>query len=335
MEAQPPQARPKVAILRRTLRVLDAQPARRYEEIRSFVDVGYIERAEAALKVQVESVSQQRNAAVAVIVENEDQLSRFWQAAGSPGVDHVQWAREETQREREDPVPIVTAIETANARYVAAKGNFERYEQGLARLEVADEAVAAAQRLLAAATDAEAAGAPDTLGLLEAAEEYLAHDHQNPAECPLCGSPDRAAGLLSRVRDRIGSMQALQGALRQHTQAQIVREAASAALAAIEGDYENPAEKLSSPRQPVIGRSTPPPRRFLSRHLMLLMFLPGLSNARRCSKRGRPSGLGSKTRVSFSPRCGRLSTTTTATLQNKQTSRHLTQTAVGPRNCPH
>jgi recombinational DNA repair ATPase RecF len=245
VEAQPSEARPRVAILRRTqiLRVLDAQPARRYEEIRSFVDVGHIEQAEASLKVQVDSVSQQRNAAVAVIVENEDQLSRFWQAAGSPGVDHLEWAREETDREREDPAPVVAAIDAANGRYLAAKTNLERYEAGLARLTVADEAVATAQRVQAAAVDAEA-GATDTLGLLEAAEEYLAHDHQDPTECPLCGSPDRAAGLLGRVRERIGSMQAIQDALRQLAQAQAVRVAASAALGAIEGDYQADREAL-------------------------------------------------------------------------------------------
>ncbi|MBI3890349.1 MAG: AAA family ATPase [Candidatus Wallbacteria bacterium] len=236
---EPEAARPRVAVLRRPqiLRLIDAQPHKKYEEISRFVDVGKIEAAESGIQGLVDELEAKLNSGVLVTVTNEEQIARFWEAAGSPGTDAISWAVTALEQPDADALVVVDKLTHAEE----ALGVLSGYQPRLTaahETQAAAEAALADARAIEAAVDVGAMGEPETLGILEAAESYLADTEHDATTCPLCRSSEKAAGLLGAVRDRLRSMHELQAASRRTAETSRRVQDAQAGISAIGEQYE-------------------------------------------------------------------------------------------------
>lgn len=207
----PPEHRPRVEVLRRAqiLSLVEAKPAERYAAISRFIDVSGIEASEAALGDAIRNIEKSLEIAEARLQENRDTLQQFWEEAGRPGTNPLQWAEVETQQEAKphaDEIKALAVLQSAYARLTDYPAQLNAAEQSQQQAAVAVEA---AQQQLEAALATAAKDAAQMVRLLEAAKSYFAQQAEAPT-CPLCGSAERASGLAQRIDERIGSFTTLQ-----------------------------------------------------------------------------------------------------------------------------
>ncbi|MDR3569324.1 MAG: AAA family ATPase [Syntrophobacteraceae bacterium] len=235
----PPENRPGVEVLRRKqiLALIEATPSNRYESIRRFIDVSGIEASEETLKGLIRDLNRGRDIAAARVQENIDELRRTWETAGSPGKAPFSWATAEAARDAK-------TLETEISNLVALQDAYKRMTAHPDQLISAEESLKDAQNFDAAAINSVeecakdvAKDARETVGLLEAAQDYLAKN-PSPFVCPLCESREKAADLARRVEERLSKFSSLQAALKLKTAAEESIRTAISKIEACRASFE-------------------------------------------------------------------------------------------------
>ena len=218
---QPPAERPLVEVLRRTsiLGLMEATPGDRYNAIGRFVNVSAVEQSEGTLRTLIREQNSSRDQAVARVDENFQAIERFWVNAGSPGADAFAWAKIEALRDPNEAAAEVQALNDLQAAYARLAGHSAQIKaaaDGLAKARAAESESMANQSTVLQQVSSDAA---ELTALLRAAAHYLAK-HRDGQVCPLCESPDKAAGLAARVSARITTFSSVQAAQTVVSQAQ-------------------------------------------------------------------------------------------------------------------
>lgn len=225
--AIPPEHRPRVEVLRRSqiLSLVEAKPADRYAAISRYIDVSGIETSEAALRELIRDLNKNREVAVARVQENRDTIRQFWETAGKPSPNPLQWAEAESQRDATAYDAELNALDRLQTAY-------NRLVDYPTRLQAAESAVATARATVTVAeSEVErslqfiAQDASEMVDLLESARRYLSA-HPNPVTCPLCESTNNLSGLDQRISARINSFTTIRSARsQQRTAAQQLQQA--------------------------------------------------------------------------------------------------------------
>lgn len=211
--AAPPEARPDVEVLRRSqiLSLIQATPGDRYEAIKRFIDVSAVETSENALKKSIDDLKQGRQIALARLQENKETVRQFWEAAGKPIKNPMEWAEKESNREPETFDEEINKISDLQTAY----SNLLDYPE---RILSERESLTAANKMLSEAIEDEkknldlvSKDASETLMVLQAAQTYLIKN-PTPAICPLCESSEKVNDLSNRITDRLSVFSSLQTA---------------------------------------------------------------------------------------------------------------------------
>jgi energy-coupling factor transporter ATP-binding protein EcfA2 len=211
----PEALRPRVEVLRRTqiLALIEAKPADRYSAISRFIDVTPIEASEASLRELVRLLKESQEIAVARVRENLDAVIQFWETAGKPGKDHLEWAQAESKRDPSASAAELTALD-------ALQKAFGRLSDYPAQLKLLEEAIQTSKEAaLTASQSADecaqsiSSDAGESVNIFEAAKGYF-HKHPTPTVCPLCDSAENVDGLAQRIIQKLGLFSSLQIALR-------------------------------------------------------------------------------------------------------------------------
>lgn len=198
--------RPKVAVLRRSeiLGLIEAKPADRYAQISRFVDVSGVEASEASLRKLVLDKTAEYNTATTRVSENQSEIERFWNQAGTPGSNAVEWARLEVQKDESHLDTRKAAIDRLNAAWDRIALHPQKVAGLISQLKAAKDAQQQAEIELAEIKDSVASDYLAVIDLLKAAQaHFLKHPH--PTVCPLCESNEKAADLVEVVDQRIQS----------------------------------------------------------------------------------------------------------------------------------
>lgn len=244
--AMPPEARPRVEVLRRTqiLSLIEATPGDRYAAIRRFVDVSGVEESEAALRQLISDLTDGREVAVARVQENEDAVRQFWEAAGKPTKEPFVWAEAESSRDTNAFDSEISALSALRAAYDRLTDYPDRLQSAGQALGVANDSASAARKRAEECLQGISQDAGEVVEVLQAARNYLAK-HPAPTVCPLCESSEKTADLSSRITQRLSAFSSLQTAQAQaksseqavqrgEQQVQIMRESAKQHVAAFE-----------------------------------------------------------------------------------------------------
>lgn len=195
-----PASRPRAIILRKTqiLTIIDAQPAKRYEEFSRFVAVPHVEQAENTLREAVREVQVSFDETTHVLTEALDTLKRLWEADGSSDGDYLAWAKKRASSESQSLSTSSQQLSALLSELGSASDAFSRVEN--ARKQDADNQILLdkANSDLQAAQKAHAAAENELLKLLESAETYLKSRPQLK-ECPVCERKVDIAELLARL----------------------------------------------------------------------------------------------------------------------------------------
>lgn len=202
-----PELRPTVAILRRAsmLKLLEADPAKRYEAIKDFIDVDRVQRAEDALRKALKNVEIELNSAVSQVQGNLDILVGFWMTAGQPGVSALEWAKGRATSDPELLHTQLALLRAVRATFRDLTPFVAKHQNAVASTQTAGQAAQDAAEAYQQALERVEAGAEAMMDILSAAEEYLAPQKEVPT-CPLCTSAEKAKDLKAAVTSRLEAL---------------------------------------------------------------------------------------------------------------------------------
>jgi DNA repair exonuclease SbcCD ATPase subunit len=202
---------PGILVLRRRelLKLIETQPAKRYEAIKSFIDVAEVDKAEAALRVDLVAVDKQFGNAKAARDQAQKSLHAFWEQekqAHETEAEPLGWAE---QRIAED----LTALESQASHLETLLSGIKTLLTATASWQQAHETrddctlkVEAAKAKLADTNRSEDTRRTDLIGLLTSAKKYLAPPAA-PTSCPLCANDVQAESLRQRIEDQLHQLQ--------------------------------------------------------------------------------------------------------------------------------
>lgn len=208
--------RPVMKVLRRkSLQAfIDADPAQRYREVSTFLDIPQIEVSESSLRIAAKQAEDRYNAAAQASEQARQHLYGLWEAEGKSGGDGqpdsaIRWARQQAQADPEQ----LTQKKATQAQRIASVEALLRAssasQQAGANLKAAQQQQQAAQEQLQRVEKDAANGSATLVTLLEDAKTYL---EATPEEdtCPVCETTRIVpAQLVERLKQRLGLMQQL------------------------------------------------------------------------------------------------------------------------------
>lgn len=203
--------RPRIELLRRKkiLELIEAQPAKRYEAIKRFIDISDFEKSENSLRELIKSLNTILASAFEIENSSLSTLHGYYVQEGSPpGLNPVSWAEQKLAQSGAQSEADIKAIEKLRKKFDLLVPLPDKLTTCATRIEEANAALTIAQDSLEAAATTASADASGLLDILEAGEKYL-HDHSTPSECPLCQSSEKVSGLADAVKARLQSFAAL------------------------------------------------------------------------------------------------------------------------------
>jgi len=206
----PPDERPHVEVLRRAqiLNLIEADPAKRYENIKRFIDVSAVEVCEDSLRESIKRVRQELAVAVTRIEENRVALESFWVDAGKPGKELISWAEKQSKRDTAVFESEANSLDSLQKTYDHLKTHPIQLDSAKQKLEIAIKSLATAQEDLEKSVQGLASDSSDTVTMLESVKTFLSL-HPNPAVCPVCESKNKVLGLSKRIDNRLNSFKTL------------------------------------------------------------------------------------------------------------------------------
>lgn len=235
----PEAARPRAEILRhrRILKLMEAQPKDRYDEIARFIDIQTFERSEESLRQLGKSLGTEKQQATTAEQENLTVLQGYYDNAGSPaGLNPVTWAEQKLAMPAEDLATDIAAIGKLRTAFESLKGHPEKLALRRDAVTTAQAAADTADQNQLAATAAIGDAAGDTLNVLAAGDAYVAA-HPDLDECPLCESAENVAGLGAAIKSRLAQLEALQASTLEWRKQHAALEVAKQSLQQAEADY--------------------------------------------------------------------------------------------------
>lgn len=238
---------PKVELLRQRqiLELIETQPAKRYEAIKSFIDIDAFKRSEGTLRHQGKALSGELTSAQQAESQSLEELQRSYEAAGSPaGLNAVEWAKQklaEPTTGLDADIAAIGKLRTALETLKTFPETLRSRRYNLATAQTDADAADQTQIDALATVDSAAAERED---VLTAGMAYL-DTHGDVDQCPLCESKKNAATLADAVKKTLTQLSTLTAANQKKRQAHTALNSAKLALQQAESDYAKAVTALS------------------------------------------------------------------------------------------
>ena len=238
-QVSPASARPRVELLRQRqiLELIQAQPAKRYEAIKRFIDIDAFEKSEESLRQLGKTLAGDKQSAIAAEQENLGALQSFYETAGSPdGLNAVSWAKQKLAEPSAGLEADISALNKLRSAYDVLGAFPEKLRNQRAAIDAAQaraDTAESAQHAALANVDSKVAS---RLDVITAGQKYL-HDHPDIDKCPLCESAENISSLANALREKLALLESLTAAAKELKQAHQALTASKTVLQQVEGDY--------------------------------------------------------------------------------------------------
>ena len=191
---------PDARILRRSniLKLLNAQPKQRFDELKAFITVPGIKKSENALRDAHRNMKFEVDEAVRAYTQAKAELDKFWVAEGKPGKDALQWAQAEAKKSVAELESVIDSIDTIAAHFRdtdTSMSSLDREMEALSRAQSAQERAQQEQQKVEA--EQPKVDAP-LLKLLQDARSFVSS--KKPGQCPVCEQQDRTRCTIRPTR---------------------------------------------------------------------------------------------------------------------------------------
>lgn len=199
---------PTVHILRRNqlLRLIETQPAQRYEALRRFVDVDGVEQSEQYLRDCVRETNDELTSVYRQLEDAQNELEKLWKDEGSPGDSWLRWAHDKSQvdiSETKTLAAYLTSVIDSINNAIGSKDRFDTsfsdYQGKFNNLKVVEEEIKSSPGL-------SAEEAIKLLNILQQTQTYISETKEAITECPVCEQPIVAEQLTDSIQKRLTSM---------------------------------------------------------------------------------------------------------------------------------
>lgn len=199
---------PTIHILRRNqlLRLIETQPAQRYEALRRFVDVDGVEQSEQNLRDCVRETNSELTSLSRQLIDAHNELEKLWKAEQSPGENCLKWAQEKSQVDisnMETLADYLKSLIDSISDVIKSKDRFDStssdYQGKYADLKAVEKEIKSGPVL-------SAEEAIKLLNVLEQTQTYILETKELITECPVCEQPVVADQLKESIQKRLASM---------------------------------------------------------------------------------------------------------------------------------
>jgi energy-coupling factor transporter ATP-binding protein EcfA2 len=160
---------PEARILRRSkiLRLLDAQPKQRFEELKAFITVPGIEKSEEALRTVSRMTGENYDQAVRDYTQADGELAKLWNAESKPGKSALEWAATEATKDLTVLEATVTAIGSISGSFQNAETVLTSLDRAITELTTAHTSLTTAETEQRRVEASQLQGNAALLGLLK------------------------------------------------------------------------------------------------------------------------------------------------------------------------
>ncbi|MCA9474122.1 MAG: AAA family ATPase [Nitrospira sp.] len=201
---------PDAQILRRKtiLKLIEAVPKDRFEELRAFIAVPNVEKAESSLRDAVRLTKDEFNQCSAAFSQAKDSLEELWKAEGNPGTDPFSWAASEVKKDISQLKTNMQEIENLEASFLTSASALTSLDEAIATETKARTALTAAKEKLQAAEADQKKQTSELVKLLQEAKAYI-EERPELNECPVCENSINPTELVHSLTVRITEMEEL------------------------------------------------------------------------------------------------------------------------------
>lgn len=235
----PESGRPRLAIMRRKqmLEFVEATPADRYKAIAGFIDISTFEQSEGNLKKLVADLGTEKTQADAMVLQAYTALGDVYASAGNaPGQNPAEWAAELLAQPEGNEAQEQAAVDMLVVQYQALAAYPGQLQARESVVGTAQAEFDTAQAEMAASASAATASANELVAVLEAGQHYL-EAHPDSDVCPLCESAERATGLATTIKARLGQFEAVREAKTKLDNRRSTLDRAKADLSLLQTSY--------------------------------------------------------------------------------------------------
>jgi recombinational DNA repair ATPase RecF len=198
---------PDAYILRRPsiLKLIEQQPSKRFDELKSFINVPFTEKTENSLRDAIKETQKLFDEYSRSLSQANDTLESLWVQSGKKGISSSEWAEAQTKIDITNKKTIVDAINFifSSILDVENRSNLLNIAQGDEIVATKDiEIIEARKKKL---EEKQKGQDLELLSLLQEAQKYLANK-KDINKCPVCGSIQDIELLSLNITSRIQSM---------------------------------------------------------------------------------------------------------------------------------
>lgn len=235
---------PLANILRRSniLKLIDAQPNKRYETLEQFLTVPNIEKCENTLRNAVRTQEREYNESCRALDQAKEELEKLQQELNESDKPTEIWAKEILEIDEEKLRKFIEdaeEIEKLQEKYTNAKEALDKIQQTLdVYVEKENQAIAELSEFQKRETSQE-----DLQKLLNRAKDYFTHN-ENIKICPVCEQSINASDILNRLIQRLSDMDDLTRLMSNVEEALKKKKDAEGVVKTREEDYKKCASDL-------------------------------------------------------------------------------------------
>lgn len=242
-----PEPRPKIRVLRRShlQKLIEAQPAQRYEALRHFIDVGKVERAENALRDAASGTKRDFDTAVNRRAGAETQLQAVWEAEGKPGTDAIKWAQTVAAQDTAEIDQEVERFRFVQSTITRAESALTEWQQALAAVDQRATEAKQVEEEIVKLPGVDAQQAISLVGILRQVSQHL-QVGAHLDECPVCRQGIPIVELKADIQTRLANLQ-------QYDQLRTKRDAANSHVEVAQQTIEAKQEALVTAGHRLLG----------------------------------------------------------------------------------
>ncbi len=199
---------PSIHILRRNqlLRLIETQPAQRYEALRRFVDVDGVEQSEQYLRDCVRETNSEFTSVYRQLEDAQNELEKLWKDEGSPGDSWLRWAHDKSQVDISETKTLATYLTSVIDSINNAIGSKDRFDTSLSDQQCKFSNLKVVEEEIKSSPGLSAEEAIKLLNILQQTQTYISETKEPITECPVCEQPVVAEQLTDSIQKRLTSM---------------------------------------------------------------------------------------------------------------------------------
>jgi energy-coupling factor transporter ATP-binding protein EcfA2 len=198
---------PDAYILRRPsiLKLIEQQPSKRFDELKSFINVPFTEKTENSLRDAIKETQKLFDEYSRSLSQANDTLESLWMQSGKKGISSSEWAEAQIKIDITNKKTMVDAINFifSSILDVENKSNLLNIARGDEIVAIENiEIIEARKKKL---EEKQKGQDLELLSLLQETQKYLANK-KDINKCPICGSIQDVELLSLNITSRIQSM---------------------------------------------------------------------------------------------------------------------------------